>query len=241
MDIEAELLKSMEKDELEHLIKEKIASFHGLLTKEVALRLIAREKGLLREKEEQLGDLPKGARDVAFRARVRRIWPIAAYASGKKSQVIAVKDETGEKPLVLWNKDVELIKGLRAGDIISVKGAYEKAGELHFGYKGSITVEERAPLSTLDKLKDNEPANVKGFISKIEGYDKFVREDKSSVAFSFIISDGKTERRVVIWEDNERGEKLSEEDEILIEGGLVNKGDIDLDSASRIKIRRKER
>jgi len=239
MDIEAELLKSMEKDELERLVKEKIASFHGLLTKEVAVRLIAREKGIIREKEEQLGALPKGARNVAFRARVKRIWPIAAYSSGKRSQVIAVKDETGEKPLVLWNKDVELIKGLRPGDIISVKGAYEKSGELHFGYRGSIAVEERAPLDSLEGLKDNEPANVKGSISRIEGYDKFVRKDKSSVAFSFIISDGNTERRVLIWEDNERGEKLREQDEVLIEGGLVNNGDIDLDSASRIKIRRK--
>ena len=35
MDIEAELLKSTDKEELERLIEEKIQSFHGLLTKEV--------------------------------------------------------------------------------------------------------------------------------------------------------------------------------------------------------------
>ena len=44
MDVEAELLDSMEKEELETQIKQRIASFHGFLTREVALRLIAKEK-----------------------------------------------------------------------------------------------------------------------------------------------------------------------------------------------------
>ena len=45
MDLEAELLKSLPKEELESQITERIKSFQGLLTRDVALRLIAKEKG----------------------------------------------------------------------------------------------------------------------------------------------------------------------------------------------------
>jgi len=68
MDIETELLKSMETAELEEKIAGKIESFHGFLTREVALRLIAKEKGLLKENEIvcKLSEIPKGARKVNF-------------------------------------------------------------------------------------------------------------------------------------------------------------------------------
>jgi hypothetical protein len=64
MDLEPELLKSMQREELEALVAERIKSFHGFLTREVALRLIAKEKGLLKseEKSYRLADIPKGER-----------------------------------------------------------------------------------------------------------------------------------------------------------------------------------
>ncbi|MBU0532475.1 hypothetical protein KKB44_03205 [Candidatus Micrarchaeota archaeon] len=242
MDMEGELLKLIEKDELEQLIKQKIASFHGLLTREVAVRLIAKERDILKQKEEtyKLGEAPKGIRKMAFRAHVKKIWPLVTYPSGKCSQVVEVKDETGEMPLVFWNKDTELVKSVRVNDEINVNGVYEKSGELHFGYSGKLTIEKKSPFSELDELEDDEIVHLKGIISKIERYDKFVRDGRSSMGFSFMISNGKTERRVVICENVERGEKLKEGDEILIEGGHVNKGDITLDHSSRIKTRRKE-
>jgi hypothetical protein len=242
MELEAELLKSLSEEELEQEVKLKIASFHGLLTREVALRLIAKEKGLISQKEESysLGEVPKGARKVGFKARVKKIWPVMTYSSGKCSQVAEVKDETGEMPLIFWNKDTELVKDLRAKDWISVSGAYEKSGELHFGYGGKLEVEEKAGFSDLGQLDDNETVHLKGTISKVEGYDRFVRNGRTSMAFSFIVSNDKIDRRAVIWEKVERGERLKEGDEVMMEGAHVTRGDIDLDMASRIKIRRKD-
>ena len=240
MDVEAELLKSMEKERLEEEIRQKIESFHGLLTREVAMRLIAKEKGLLKEEEKsyKLSEIPKRARKLSFTASVKKIWPVATYSSGKRSRVIGVKDETGEMPLVLWNEDVELTKGLHSRDKINVKGAYEKNGELHLGYSGSIDVAGRAPFPELSALQDGEVAHVRGFVSAVEGIDRFVSGTETSQAFSFLISDGKTERRCVMWGDPSRGERLKDGDEVVIEDALVNKGNIEVSSTARILVRR---
>jgi len=240
MDVEAELLKSMEKEELKDEIRQKIESFHGLLTREVAMRLIAKEKGLLKEEEKRykLSEIPKGTRKISFTASVKKIWPIANYSSGKRSRVAEVKDESGEMPLILWNEDIELAKGLHPRDEISVRGAYEKGGELHLGYSGGIDVTCRAPFPELSALQDGEVTHVRGFVSATEGVDSFVSGTRTQQAFSFLITDGKTKRRCVMWGNLGRGEKLKEGDEVLIEDALVDKGNIEISSSARILVRR---
>ncbi len=240
MDLETELLRTMQKEELEREIKQKIESFHGLLTREVAMRLIAKEKGLLKEEEKsyRLSEMPKDARKASFTASVKKIWPLATYASGKRFRVVEVKDETGEMPLVLWNQDVELAKGLHPRDKITVKGAYEKSGELHLGYSGAIDIVKRASFPELSELQDGETVHIRGFVNSIEGIDSFVSGTDTAKAFSFLISDGKTERRCVMWGELGRGEKLKEGDEIMVEDAIVNKGNIEISSSARILTRR---
>ncbi len=240
MDIEAELLKDISEDELEIQIRQKIDAFHGFLTRDVALRLIAKEKGLLKEKEKvyKLADVPKGARKVSVKAKVKRVWPVAEYSSGKRSRVVEVQDDSGVKPLVFWNDDIKITDRLRSRDGIEARGLYEKNGELHFSYSGKLDVMERAAFTRLEELADGEIVHVRGIVSRIEGYDSFVHGINTSRAFSFIVTDGKNERRAVIWEDPRRGERLKQGDEVLIEDGLVNKDNIDLSSDARILARR---
>ncbi|MBN1170454.1 hypothetical protein JXA56_05485 [Candidatus Micrarchaeota archaeon] len=239
MNPEDELKNLLGEDELEIQVRQKISSFHGFLTREVALKLIAKEKGLLRDQEKsyQLRKIPKNEKRVSFAARVTRIWPKASYGSGKTSRVIELEDESGTAPLVLWNEDTSLANNLRLKDLIHVKGAYEKNGELHFGYGGKLEVAEREPFTKLEEIGEGQMVHVRGNITKIEGYDAFVHGMNTSKAFSFLMSDG-TEKRVVIWELQERGENLKQGDEIIIEGGLVNKGNIELSSDARILSRR---
>jgi hypothetical protein len=240
MNLEEELLKSTDKDELEVQIKQKINSFHGFLTREVALRLIAKEKGLLKEKEKvfKLAEIPKEAKKISFKGSVKKVWPIASYSSGKKSRVVEVQDDSGSLPLILWNNDIKLARGLRSRDKISVKGAYEKNSELHLGFSGKFDIVKKAPFIPLNELHDGEMVHVRGKISKIEGVDSFVHGIHTSRAFSFMIKDDTNEARVVMWEDIARGEGLKEGDEVVIEDGLVNKGNIDLSSDARILTRR---
>jgi hypothetical protein len=239
MDLEEELLKNISSDELELQIAQKIESFHGFLTREVAVRLIARENGLLKEKEKEyrLSEIPKGERKVSFKAEVKKVWPVAEYSSGKKSRVVEVHDGT-TVPLILWNDDVKLASKLRSRDRIEVKGAYEKNGELHLSYSGKLKRVEEAEFTPLKELAEGEYVHVRGRITRIEGFDAFVHGMNTSKAFSFMMSDGETERRIIIWEESARGEKLKEGDEVLIEDGLVNNSNIDLSSDARILSRR---
>ncbi|MCI0503713.1 hypothetical protein L0Y65_03300 [Candidatus Micrarchaeota archaeon] len=243
MDLEAELLKSMTKEELELRAAEIIESFHGFLTREVALRLIAKEKGLLKteEKAYRLAEIPKGEKRIAFKAHVKKVWPVATYSSGKKSRVVEVQDETAAKPLVLWNQDVDLAAKLRTRDSVSVHGAYEKMGELHMGYSGTLEVADKAAfsdLAELDGLAEGEPVHIRGIVSRVEGYDGFVRGTRTVQGYSFFVSDGKSERRCVLFEGMGRSARIRPEDEIIIENARVGNGNVEIGDDSRIMTRR---
>lgn len=240
MDLEPELLKALGKDGFEKEIAAKVKSFHGLLTREVAVRLIAKENGLLKDEDRRytLAEIPKGARKVMFSASVKKVWPAATYASGKQSRVVEVADGETVKPLVLWNGDIGLARGLRTRDRISVRGAYEKGGELHLGYNGTLEVVEKAGFSDLGSLEEGREVHLRGFVSAIEGYGSFVKNRRAMRGFSFTLSDGKNERRCVMTEGLGRAESLKVGDEVLVEDGLVSRGNVDI-SASRLLARRK--
>lgn len=242
MDAEAELLKAMNQEELEEEVSAKIKSFHGLLTREVALRLIAKEKGVMKEEEKdyQLAEIPKGAKRFGFSAAVKKVWPVATYSSGKRSRVVEIVDESaaGGKPLVLWNDDVELAKSLRSKDEIRVKGAYERSGELHLGYGGILEVTKKAAFSSLAELNDGETVHLRGAISSIEGHDTFIRDGRKIRGFSFMLSDGRNERRCLVVDGTDRAERLKVGDEALIEGANVSNGNIEIDSSARLLVRR---
>ena len=58
MDAESALLSVMSESEMESEVQGKIDKFHGFLTREVALKLIAKEKGLLKEEEKHIVTTP---------------------------------------------------------------------------------------------------------------------------------------------------------------------------------------
>jgi|GEM_PF-571134 len=244
MDYEALLLQSLSKEQLESQIAEKVSQFHGLLTREVAMRLLAKEKGLMKEEEERrvsVGAIAKGSKKVLLEANVKKIWPVAQYRSGKKSRVVEIEDATGSIPLILWNDDVKLANGLRTKDKVLVKGAYEKNGELNLGYSGAIGLVERTPFSALDSLAKGEFCHVQGFVSRVEALDKFVSGTSAKTGFSFYLSDGRNDLQAVIWGRPERGRILEAGDEVIIENALEKDGRLELSEDARILVRRKER
>jgi hypothetical protein len=243
-DIEANLRKALPDGELERRVAGKIESFHGFLTRDAAMRLVAKEEGLLKSEERacRLADIKKGERKVAFRASVRKVWPVAEYSSGKKSRVVEVQDETGRKPLVLWNEDVALASRLRAQDAVSVRGAYEKNGELHLGYSGSVEVTDKAAFTDLGGIGaagGGGPVHVRGFVSRVEGYDGFVQGARTMQGFSFFVSDGTHERRCVLLGGIGRASGIRPEDEVIIENAAVGaSGNIEIGEESRMLSRR---
>lgn len=240
MDVEAELKNIFSQDELEAEVSSKVKSFHGLLTREVALRLIAKERGILKadeEREYRLGGIPKNAKKVAFQAKVVRVWPVATYASGKRSRVIEVQDDT-VMPLILWNDDIELARNLRLNDEIEVRGAYESGGELHLGYSGVMEITKRSAITKLDSLIPDQRAHVRGFVARLSGPCLKDIAGKPHRGFCFTISDGAGMKECFVWEGAERASHLKEGDELILEAAFVGKDALLLDSQTRMHSRR---
>jgi len=243
MDYEELLLKTISREQLEESVAMKISSFHGLLTREVALKLIAKEKGLLPQEDRntRISDIEDGARGIRLLARIKKIWPMVQYRSGKKSRVIDLTDGSGSIALVLWNDDTMLGNSLRSKDLVHIKGAYERNKELHLGHSGTIEMREKAQFSDLSSLSQGEYAHIRGYISRIDGFDKYVDERDAKFGFSFYVSDGRVDVQVIIWGKPGRGENLSQGDEIIIENALEKNGRLELSDEARILTRRKER
>jgi len=243
MDYEPLLLEKISKDQLEELIAEKIAKFHGLLTREVAIKLIAREKGLLDEENKKvtISELGKGGKGLIIEAKVKKVWPIVNYRSGKKSRVVEIEDSTGSIPLVLWNDDIELAVRFRSGDAVRVKAAYSKNNELHLSYSGTMELIERAGFTDLGALPQGQFVHAAGFVTRIEGHDRYLSGKSSKLGYSFFLSDKRNEVRVVIWGNPDRGKSLQLGDEVIIEGALVDNERLELSEDARLMVRRKER
>jgi len=243
MDYGALLLQSLSKEQLEEQVAQKVSQFHGLLTREVAMKLIAKEKGLLKEEERKtdIAGIKKGAKRLIVEARVRKIWPVAEYRSGKRSRVVEIEDSTGSIPLVLWNDDVRMANGLRTKDSVAVRGASERNGELHLGYSGTVELVGRAQFSDLGALAAGEFNHVQGFVSRVQGFDRYVSGTSAKAGFSFWLSNGAREVQVLIWGKPDRGRGLRPGDEVILENALESGGRLELSEDARMLTRRKER
>lgn len=225
-------MKEMTSEELEQAISERIKQFHGFLSRDVALRLIAKEKGLLKNNESvsKLSEIKKGQKNVSVKARVNKVWQIASYSSGSRSRVIEICDESGSIPLVLWNEDVSIGSAVRQNDVLLVKNAYERNNELHLGYSGSVSVAEKAGFADFALLEEGKPLHIRGFVTRISGF--------SGGYFSFYVSDNNSECACVISEATERGKQLAVGDEVILESVVFTDKRIEIRKGSRLLSRR---
>lgn len=237
---ESELCSVLSKEALENEIAAKIAQFQGLLTREAAIKLIAKEKGLLKAEEQRtykIKDMPAGARKICFTAKILRILAPVVYSRGKTSRSIVLGDETGKTHLKLWPSDFGLFSKVKLGDVVEVKNAYEKNGELSLGYSGEIRVANAAPFLPLKDLALSTYVNVRGKIISIEGVGTRNKEDTNKQVFAFSISDGSSEKRCVIWEGIGKGAKLNTDDEVILENAYVKTDGLYLYNSARILVR----
>ncbi|MCK4319230.1 hypothetical protein KAW38_01520 [Candidatus Micrarchaeota archaeon] len=146
------LLKDNFGEETDKLIDEKIKEYNGLLNKETAAKLIAKEKNLIKEKTIKINEMASNSNNIHIEAVISRMNPINKYPSGKKMRVLRIKDETGEAELKLWNEDAE--KPFHLGDKIEIRDAYLKNNQLSLGYKGTVTISQKANFVKLSELKE---------------------------------------------------------------------------------------
>ena len=145
--------------ELEAELERKQAEFSGLLTRQGALELVAREKGVAVERKAREVKFSKLAQTSPTdgNANVRaRVWHVfsAKYFTKKtvygdkqgKVRNIIVKDSSGDATLVLWGKDADWPQQvkLKRNTVLEVAGANVKTGasglELHSGLSTRISL-----------------------------------------------------------------------------------------------------
>lgn len=125
----------MEEDKVRKMIEEKVIELSGLVSREGAAYIVARELGLslLKESKRQLKikNLMSGLRSVDIVARVMKSYePREFQKNGKTGRVanLLLGDETGTVRLSLWNDEVDLIEkdNIKEGDVVSISGGYVK-------------------------------------------------------------------------------------------------------------------
>ncbi len=119
-----------------------------------------------------LSDIGVDMRDVDIEGKVVRVFPVNTFdRNGAKGQVqnVIIADETAQMRLTFWNEDVDKVKTLKEGDVISVKHVYAKEGfrggvEVHVGRRAEIEINpkgsrlEQLELTDLSSQPKTQPA-----------------------------------------------------------------------------------
>jgi len=232
------------KDELEKLIKNKIESVGGLLTREGAIAIIAAEYGIdlgIEEKKERIKikDLQEGMNNVSVIGRVKRIYPMREFENGKVGNIV-IEDDTGEIRVALWNDRTKILEKLKKGAIIEIKHGYVKKGfrdtlDLNVGTRGTVELSnvsldlpeiEEKTMKIGEINEDLRDITVTGRVKSIFDIREFERIDGGTGKVgSIILKDDTGEIRVSFW--NEKAEILSrikKNDILLLENVYTKEG-----------------
>lgn len=205
-----ELIQDLKsKQDFEKEIKKRVVEFDNLLDEDTVALLIIDELGRNNCVITKIYDLkPKSEYTVI--GKVVNIYESRQFKrkNGKKGKVINldIKDDTGFCRLVLWDKDVDLIKNknINKGTELKIINGYTKKGysgvELNLGRWGLLELES----NNLDKKNDE------NFIKLNEIKGKLVRKDATKVFFkdngevgfvtNIIINNDGIEKKIILWD-----------------------------------------
>ncbi len=114
-------------------VEDKELEFSGMVSREGAIFLIAREHGidLLEPKQQttKIKDIVAGMSNVSFFGKITGIGDVREFKTDKgegKVASIFLGDETGTIRMSLWNEKTEALKKIQKGDILEITGAYTK-------------------------------------------------------------------------------------------------------------------
>jgi ssDNA-binding replication factor A large subunit len=152
--------------ELDAKIAEKQRELSGLVSREGAAYIIAREMGLdfftQRAKPRlEIKNVVPGIKSLDITARVFRVFePREFTRNGAKSAVssLVLADGTGTIRLSLWDQQVTLAKDLKPGVAVEISGAYTKpdlrgGAEIRLGKRGTLRVLEKSDLPPIENIR----------------------------------------------------------------------------------------
>lgn len=212
-----ELIKDLKtKNDFEDEIKKRHTECDGLIDEDTIALLIVDELGRNKQTINKITDLKPDIECTVF-GKVTNSSELRNFKrkNGSSGKVVNLEltDETGTCTLVLWNKDVELVrnKTIQKGTNVKIINGYVKNGfngglEINVGRWGLIEIEpENMPDLNNDKPIDKK--GIKGTLVEIEPTRAFFKDDGE---FGFVTKikikkkDGGTEH-LTLW-----GEKVKE-------------------------------
>ncbi len=234
---------------------------HGLLSDYGAIYAVAKEFGVVLDNDRvvvtKLSDLtPQKAVNVV--GRVKAVYPPRVFdrkegGKGKFASLILV-DSYGERRVILWDSNAEIVGNISKGDVLLARNVYVKEGrggemELHATSLTNIGINPELDLK-LPEIGDElvkinglrKDMNAVDLICRVSSYypaTEFNRSD-GSVGFraSFTAEDETGSVRVVLWDDAARF-KLDNGDFVRIENAYMRAGmnqELELQLGSRGRI-----
>lgn len=152
-------------EEFEHEIQVRYREYDGLLDEPTIALLLVDELGRNKQTILKIVDLKSDMKSTVF-GKVTNVYESRRFTrkNGSSGRVINLElaDETGMCRLVLWNKDVELVrnKTIQKGTRVKVVNGYVKNGfnglELNVGRWSLLEIEpEDMPMFVKEKLANN--------------------------------------------------------------------------------------
>ncbi|MCX8197514.1 MAG: hypothetical protein N3G80_04340 [Candidatus Micrarchaeota archaeon] len=237
MDAEGKLGEELG-EKLEEEISKKIEEFGGLLSREAAIRLLCKERGIAIDGLILLAEAAKTVLPFSFNATVKRVFPVQYYPGSQDCSVrLHIYDKSAEATLVLWNEQAKIAQQICHQDEIEVRRAYFRGGEIWVGKGGEIKIVKRAPRLQVDQLTAG-ICNVEGQVGEIEPdyfyIDKKTGKEKKMSAFQLCGKNGC--RRVVIWQEDFDYSKagISTGDLVVLDNVLFKNGEIHFNFNSRL-------
>jgi len=201
-----EKIKDIEtKQEFKKEIRDILKESDELFDEETAGLLIIDKLGRNNENLIKIKDV-KNKKECTIIAKITKIKQQRTYTSknGSKGKVanLEISDDTGTCNLVLWNKDVELLKNkeLKEGDVVKIINGYIKDGynglEINIGKYGLIEIQKDKEIK-VQKKKDF----LEGKILKIESTKPFFKDNgEYGFVTNIKIQSKNQEKKITIWD-----------------------------------------
>ncbi len=218
--LKEKILEQLSEEELEEKVKEKTEKFSGMLNKEAALFLIAREQGIeIEEKDTVLSELKKG-QTVNVKGEIISVYPEREFESkGKKGKVknILIKDNTGTAYLVLWNEDTEKILEKDSGKKIELTEFFVEEfngkKQLNKRFNGKFNLKENQKTKEIKKINEiidgERNLTIKAMILREFPLKEFESKGRKGMLKRIELIDENKSIMLVLWNEKAR-EKLSE-------------------------------
>lgn len=209
-------------EEVEKKVDAKKSKLSGLISREGAAQIVAAELGISFENEIlKIKELSDGLRRANVIGKITRIFPVKEFSKNGRSGKFGsftLGDDTSNIRVVLWDSNhVSLIESgnLAQGNVIEIRGASVKNGEIHVSAFSDIkpsdmkfdSVKETvAPSSgNFADAKEGAFVNVRAFIVQTfepRFFDSKRNEGEKGVLFNLVLDDGHSTMRSVLFGDN---------------------------------------